>query len=232
MSAPRHLAIGDIHGCDVALRTLLECVKLQSNDVIITLGDYPSRGPNTKRVFDLLIELDQKYCLIPVRGNHDIMMLEARKDRNALERWVDVGGDATLVSYGLDHQGWEALDEIPSLHWQFLAEKLVSYYETATHFFVHANAYPDLPLTDQPDYMLYWEHFDNPSRHLSGKIMVCGHTPQKSGLPLSNGDAICIDTGCCVDGWLTCLHVETGQIWQASQHGATRHLWLDDCIEL
>ena len=28
-----------------------------------------------------------------------------------------------------------------------------------THFFVHANAYPSLPLTEQPDLMLYWESF-------------------------------------------------------------------------
>ena len=76
--------------------------------------------------------------------------------------------------------------------------------------------------------MLYWERFDDPAPHESGKFMVCGHTSQKSGLPARNGNAICIDTWACGGGWLTCLNVETGELWQANEAGETRRLDTED----
>lgn len=83
---------------------------------------------------------------------------------------------------------------MPERHWQFIEKRLLPTFETDRHFFVHANAYPDMASDEQPDFMLFWEQFDDPPLHESGKIMVCGHTSQKSGLPITNGNAICIDT--------------------------------------
>jgi serine/threonine protein phosphatase 1 len=120
------------------------------------------------------------------------------------------------------------LDDVPDTHWRFLTEELLPYYETDSHFFVHANAYPDIPLAEQPDFMLYWEQLNDPPQHESGKTMICGHTSQKSGLPITNGHAICIDTWACGQGWLSCLDVASGKIWQARQSGERRELWLDE----
>lgn len=227
----RHLAIGDIHGCSDALRTLCDYVELRDDDVIITLGDYVNRGSNACGVIEWLIHLEDAYQLRPLRGNHDLMMLGARVDQTAYRRWIKVGGDATLRSYAPFEGDPGTLMDIPDHHWRFLSERLLPYFETETHFFVHANADPFLPLDEQPDFMLYWEQYNNPPRHESGKIMVCGHTSQKSGLPLANGNAICIDTWACGQGWLSCLDIDTGRIWQANQHGHKRHLWLDEFIE-
>ncbi len=117
----------------------------------------------------------------------------------------------------------ERLASIPAAHWQFLENDCRSYYETETHFFVHANVYSNYPLADQPDNMLYWEHLDNWSvPHESGKIMICGHTPQRTGIPLNLGHAICIDTHAYAGGWLTCLDVAAGRYWQANEQGETR----------
>jgi serine/threonine protein phosphatase 1 len=220
---PRYLAIGDIHGCSIALRKLCEFVQLRSDDVIITLGDYPDRGPDSKGVIDVLLDLNQRYKLVPLRGNHDIMMLDARDGGVAYQSWMNVGGDSTLASYARnDEEG--SLADVPKSHWEFLEKRLLPYYETKSHFFVHGSVYPDLPLDDQPDYMLYWERFNDPQRHESGKIMICGHTSQKSGKPLITEHAICIDTRAYGSGWLSCLDVETGRVWQANQAGETRKL--------
>ena len=225
----RHLAIGDIHGCYDALRALCEYVQLRDDDVIITLGDYPDRGPDTKAVLDWLIDLQRKHDVRPLRGNHDIMMLNARSSQTGYRHWIDdaVGGDKTLQSYAPLNGNAESLADVPEDHWQFL-EHLLPYAETESHFFVHANAYPDLPLAEQPDFMLHWEQYDNPPQHESGKIMVCGHTAQKSGLPVANANSICIDTWAYGGGWLSCMHVESGIIWQANQRGETRRLWPDE----
>jgi len=100
----------------------------------------------------------------------------------------------------------------------------VPYHESGTHFFVHATVYPDLPLAEQPDYMLYWETLEASTwgPHESGKTMICGHSLQRSGRPLVLDHAICIDTGVYRDGWLTCLDVAVEMYWQANERGQTR----------
>ena len=40
--------------------------------------------------------------------------------------------------------------------------------------------------------------------------------------------AICIDTWACGGGWLSCLDVTTGRLWQARQSGETRTAWIGD----
>lgn len=216
----RHLAIGDIHGCFKALTTLAAFVPCQPDDVVITLGDYVDRGPDSCAVLDWLIAYRRKATLVALRGNHEIMMLQARDDER-FKRWMEYGGDATLASYSPFGDAGRLVD-VPDSHWEFLEQQTCGWFETATHFFVHANAYPSYALTEQPDYMLYWESFGNPTPHESGKIMVCGHTPQKSGTPRNIGHAICIDTWACGKGWLTCLDVASGRYWQANQRGETR----------
>jgi predicted phosphodiesterase len=42
-----------------------------------------------------------------------------------------------------------------------------------------------------------------------------------------NGHAICIDTGACKNGWLTCLDVSNAAAWQANEEGQTRRFMLN-----
>jgi serine/threonine protein phosphatase 1 len=222
----RYLAVGDIHGCFDALIAVVASARLLPDDVLITLGDYVNRGPDTRAVLDWLIEFQARGNLVPLRGNHEIMMLQARESVESRAYWLECGGDATLASYATG-AAIADLTCIPDAHWDFLELETRAWYETETHFFVHANALPDYPLVDQPDFVLYWESFSDPPPHESGKIMVCGHTSQKSGVPLSIGHAICIDTWACGRGWLTCLDVNSGRYWQANQSGQTRDGWLE-----
>ncbi len=127
-----------------------------------------------------------------------------------------VGGEETLHSYGAEDFG-----DVPDEHWAFL-ENSLPYHEIDSHFFVHANAAADTPLKDQPEFMLHWERFDDPPPHSSGKIMVCGHTSQKSGVPLNSDHAVCIDTWACGGQWLTGFDVTSGVYWQTNERGERR----------
>lgn len=216
----RLLAIGDIHGCLTALETLAKFVPIADDDLLVTLGDYVDRGPNTREVLDWLIKRYQQGRLVPLFGNHEIMMLQARDDEGLVRMWVNVGGANVLASYGL--RSADDLWDIPESHWQFIEHETRPFYETDTHFFVHAGALPDRQLSEQPDEVLFWNRFDSPRRHQSGKTMICGHTAQKSGRPLDVGHAVCIDTWVYDGGWLTCLEPATGNYWQANQLGQTR----------
>jgi serine/threonine protein phosphatase 1 len=174
-----------------------------------------------------LIKRHQTGRLVALRGNHDLMMLDVRDNPLSMEDWLVCGGGETLSSYAQPgHPG--RIEDVPAVHWAFLESVCVDWYETETHFFVHANAHPDLSLVEQPGFLLYWEPLDDPKPHCSGKIMVCGHTKQRSGEPLNLGHTICIDTWVYGQGWLTCLDVGSGCVWQANQLGQQRVTRLSD----
>lgn len=220
----RILAIGDIHGCSIALQTLVNFVPIHNEDLVITLGDYVDRGPDTRAVLDWLIARQATGQLIPLRGNHEVMMLDAREGEDMEDGWSGAGGLATLASYA-ENASIGRLSDVPASHWKFL-EQTRRYFETQSHFFVHANALPEWPLEEQTDDVIFWEKFHDTPPHQSGKIMVCGHTPQTSFRPRNIGHAVCIDTWVYRNGWLTCLNPETGEYWQANQQGQVRSDWL------
>lgn len=73
----RVLAIGDMHGCVHHLRALLAAVQPTREDLVVTLGDYIDRGPDSKGVIDTLLALhrDSEVNIASLRGNHDAMLL-------------------------------------------------------------------------------------------------------------------------------------------------------------
>src|SRR5262245_28403381 len=225
----RYLAIGDIHGYADVLRRLLAAVQPAPDDQLITVGDYVDRGPDSRGVIDMLTPLYRSGQLVPLRGNHDSMMLSARSDFNAFQEWLHCGGREALASYSDSLEvDYYDLEKVPAEHWQFLEEHCLDWYEIDTHFFVHAQVDPDLPLEEQPLYLLHWEPLYEARPHCSGKVMICGHTRQKSGLPRNWGYAVCIDTWVYGEGWLTCLDVRSGQLWQANKKGELRTGWLEE----
>lgn len=212
----RTLVIGDIHGSLTALEALADLVDFAPDDVIVTLGDYVDRGPHSKEVIDFLIELKESYKVITLKGNHEVMMEKARDSEQERYFWYINGGEATLDSFQAAN-----LNHIPAAYWDFI-NSCARYHETANHILAHAGLEPEVALEDQTDQYLFWQRIGNTKPHVSGKTLVCGHTPQKNGAPLVLDHAICIDTFAFGNGWLTCLDIETGDYWQANQQGKTR----------
>ena len=225
----RVLAIGDIHGCLLQLNDLLALVKPAADDLVIALGDYVDRGPDTRGVIDRLIELKRGGMrLVCLRGNHEIMMLQARRGgRDDMKQWLSVGGLQALGSYGSAPGKAGTFNDIPREHWNFIEDDLLAYYETDRFILVHAGVHRDLDMDEQPDYMLYWEFLTDEMRHKSGKTVICGHTSQKSGKVLDLGDTICIDTYAYGGGFLTCLDAATGRYWQTDMMGRKRDGWVE-----
>lgn len=219
----RVIAIGDIHGYCDALRRLLESVRPCRGDIVITLGDYIDRGPDSRGVIDLLIQLQEEVTLVPILGNHDEMLLEILDGRGeAFEDWLGYGGAATLASYGC-----ATPEGIPASHVAFLRNTR-PYYETEAHFFVHANYEATRPLAEQDGAVLRWRSLREslPGPHISGKTAIVGHTAQKDFEVFDLGYLVCIDTCCYGGGWLTALEVNSGRIWQVSASGQKRESWL------
>lgn len=216
----RLLAFGDIHGCYDALTALESAVAPAAADLMVAVGDYVDRGPNSAAVLDWAIERHAAGRLVPLRGNHEQMMLDARHDFRARHAWLLYGGEAALQSYAKGQP--LGLDAVPESHWRFLERDCLNWFETDTHFFVHANVLPNIPLDEQPEAVLLWQRFFDVQPHEGGKTMICGHTPQVSGRPTNLGHAVCIDTWAYNSGWLTCLDVSSGDYWQANERGEIR----------
>jgi serine/threonine protein phosphatase 1 len=216
LPTPRIIAVSDIHGCLPAMETVLAAVRPQPDDMLVTLGDYVDRGPDSRGVVQRLIELGRQCRLVPLMGNHDSMMLEVYDGQTQLMMdWLSFGGAATLQSYG-----GLSFDNVPAAHIDFL-RSCPLYHETQRHFFVHGNYRAELPLDAQPPETLLWESLKTrqPGPHCSGKTAIVGHTAQKNGQILDLGYLKCIDTCCYGQGWLTAMDVDTGQVWQADKNG-------------
>ncbi|MEM6458230.1 MAG: metallophosphoesterase family protein [Planctomycetota bacterium] len=218
----RTLAIGDIHGCSTALRALAALVGFRDDDTLVTLGDYVDKGPDVRGVLDWLCDRAERFPgrLIALRGNHDQMMLDARRDPAAFSDWWLCGGAATLDSYPPARNG-DPLAAVPDHHWDWLGSTRL-YHEDAGHLYVHGNLDPALPLDRQPIEQLLWAKFVDPRPHVSGKVMFAGHTSQKDGEVVDLGHAVCIDTWAVGQGWLTCCEPATGRLWHADRAGRTR----------
>jgi serine/threonine protein phosphatase 1 len=227
----RTLAVGDIHGCATAFDKLLETVQLRPEDKLITLGDYVDKGPDSKGVLEKLLYLYQNHQLIPLKGNHELMMLEASLGKSHERLWLTVGGKATVNSYP-NSNDIDSLTNIPDDHWDFIKQHCLDWFETDNHIFVHANVDPEVPVNQQSGHELFWQKMYPRQPHYSGKIVVCGHSSQKDGRPVNMGHQICIDTWACGKGWLTCLDVDKGKIWQTNQKGEVKISHIEDFSQL
>ncbi len=203
----RFVLLGRYHQADFARR-------------LIFLGDYIDRGPDSRGTIDCLLSLQSKCETICLRGNHEIAFVGAYDQTIDLQSWFQIGGETTLVSYG------GKFSHVPARHVDFI-RNCVPYFEIENHFFVHANYLPELPLVDQPDRTLYWEHLLDrvPGPHMSGKTAWIGHTPNLRGEVVDLGYLMCLDTFCFGGGYLTAVDIESRETWQVDKFGhLRRHL--------
>jgi serine/threonine protein phosphatase 1 len=225
ISHMRLLAIGDIHGCLTAFNTLLDEVCPGKDDVLVTLGDYVDRGPDSRGVIERLLTLKAETTLVTLLGNHDALFRDVLEGESEhFQGWLSVGGISTLDSYG-------GKSEVPESHREFLKSGCRLWYEPEGEqvFFVHGSAFPNLPLAAQPEEWLLWKRIhDAQWPHESGKTMICGHTAQRSGRPLILPKAICIDTWAFGEGWLTCYDIHKGVFTQSNEDGAVRYLTFEE----
>ena len=154
----RTLAIGDIHGCSKALAALLRYVRPDPDDLLVFLGDYIDRGPDSRGVINQLLQVAGRCHTVFLRGNHEVMLLAAREDPLKASNWLSCGGLEALVSYEAQFRDdWRA--GIPEPHWRFF-ETTVRAHETAHHIFVHAGLDHGADLEAQPDWLLFWAVWD------------------------------------------------------------------------
>ena len=96
----RYIAITDIHGELEKLNSVLSKIEFRDDDIIVFLGDYIDRGPDSKGVVDKVIEISEKYETITLIGSHEYALLHAKQDDYYDYLFWNYGGPATVRSYG------------------------------------------------------------------------------------------------------------------------------------
>ncbi len=211
-------AIGDIHGHLRALEAILDAAPISAGDLVIFLGDYVDKGPDSKGVLDLMVRLTRRPRTVFLRGNHDQMLFHARSDPAKFPIWECLAGKDPLASYGAGDSE-ELIRLVPERHWQFLGDDCVDYFENDYFIFVHAGIRPDqAPETEDTDH-LHWLTLPMAQPHNSKRTVICGHSAQESHRIADLGHTVCIDTGISKGGLLTCLELNGFEFWQSSPEG-------------
>ncbi len=220
----RTFAIGDVHGYLTALKTLIKRLDPQTDDTLIFLGDLIDRGYDSKGVIDLIFSLEERCKILCIKGNHEEMLLTATYDSRMRDMWLYHGGEETLESFGLkpDKIG---LAQLPERYLQFF-QTMLPYVETERFIFSHATPVMMLPMSAQGREGLRWAKFSHSQiyRHISEKMVVCGHTAQHSGEPWIDPYIAAIDTFICGGQWLTALDMSDLSAHQANSDGEYHQL--------
>jgi serine/threonine protein phosphatase 1 len=217
-------AIGDVHGRADLLERLLdrlerEALEYPARRMAIFMGDYIDRGPQSRRVLDILASgrpfgFERRFLI----GNHEQMMLRFLADPIGGRGWLGLGGATTLASYGvtpptltanaqeLQHAAALLAERLPESH-RLLLTSLERMIELGSYLFVHAGIAPGKALSQQTDSDLLWirEPFLTSKRALP-LCVVHGHTPVHA--PTANRQRIAVDTGAYATGLLTAARLE------------------------
>jgi serine/threonine protein phosphatase 1 len=219
----RIYAIGDVHGRLDLLKQLHDKIAAETKRdqperrLIIHLGDYVDRGPDSAGVLEFLSrKIDAETDVIALAGNHDHGFLEFMRDGELHSLFPGNGGAATARSYGIEadfisedgaRRTAAALsDVVPDTHISFLRNLPVKA-EFGDFLFCHAGVRPNVPLDRQSSWDLVWirhEFLDWPA--LFEKVIVHGHTPH--GEPEVLPNRVNVDTAAWMSGILTALVIE------------------------
>ena len=196
--------IGDIHGCYKSLVNLLDLIGDTGDNTIIFLGDYIDRGPDSKKVISLLVQLKKELPrVVTLLGNHELMFLRFLNG-SGRQLFLRNGGQYTLESYGVDPLQDNIHHRcIPDDHLAFFNSLLLNW-EDEKNIYVHAGLQPGLHLSLQTEEWCLWAQDEFIySSYDYGKRVVFGHTFFKE--PFVRSEKVGIDTGAVYGGKLTCF---------------------------
>ena len=219
----RVYAIGDVHGCDDRLAAMHAIIVDDlaahpvANPLVIHLGDYIDRGPDSAAVLERIarpIDRAPGLKVANLMGNHEDMLLTALGGgrREEATHWLRNGGGETLMAWGLSWRdppaSWEAgipPRQLGTMRGLSIAQRI------GTYVFVHAGLRPGVALHSQTREDMLW--IREPFLSFDGArecVVVHGHTPAHE--PTVRRHRIGIDTGAVLGGDLTCAVLEGGDV--------------------
>jgi serine/threonine protein phosphatase 1 len=128
----RTLVIGDIHGAYRALEQVVKRAEVRQGDTLIFLGDYVDGWSQSFEVIAYLMELNQQYSCIFIKGNHDAWCNEWLQTQKQDDYWLANGGEATVKSYA------QADKKTLQQHLDFFSHMHNYHIDKNNNLFIHA----------------------------------------------------------------------------------------------
>ncbi|MBS1662873.1 MAG: serine/threonine protein phosphatase [Bacteroidetes bacterium] len=225
----RTFVIGDIHGALKGLQQVIGRVRPKKDDRLIFLGDYVDGWSQSRQVIDYLMQLDQQYSCIFIKGNHDAWCEEWMRGDSPNPDWLLHGGLASMQSY----TGISAADM--RTHLAFY-DRMLPYYEEGKRLFVHAGfTHMRGPAREYSQMNFYWdrtlwemalvvdkhipkESLVYPKRLLLYDEIFIGHTPTTNydvEVPMNKCNVWNVDTGAAFMGRISAMDIDTKSFWQS-----------------
>ncbi len=226
----RKLVIGDIHGAYLALNQALDRAGLTENDQLIFLGDYVDGWSQSKELIDYLIELNESYSCIFIRGNHDTWCEKWLQMGETNETWLLHGGLYTLDSYiSID-------EDSKQKHLEFFKRMKNYHIDEKNNLYIHAGyssihgpakeTYPSNCFWDRTlwetavtmDKSIKKDSKFYPKRLKVFNEIFIGHTPTIDydiEEPMNAVNIWNMDTGAAFYGKLSVLDADTKEFWQS-----------------
>lgn len=228
MPAHKIFAVGDIHGCHSKLVHLLDRLPIdKDHDTLLFIGDYINRGPDSRKVLDTLLKIQEVYAnIVFLKGNHEQMLLEYANtgDVETLRILRTMGVESTVESYGATMRQLVDLAFLPAEHRSFL-ENLKFVHILGNYLFTHADIDREMLAratfgdgSAGPDRhtemgLLSSRRLSRDAAGITGYIVVFGHSPFET--PMVIHDRICIDTGAVYGNVLTAVELPDLRFYHA-----------------
>jgi serine/threonine protein phosphatase 1 len=245
------IAVGDVHGNFAALGDLLRQLKsvASEGDVVVFLGDYIDRGPNSKDCVDAILALQHDIAakVVCLCGNHEDWFLRTRRDYHRHSWLLGMEAFETIRSYSVDaaqalrdavskagselYMGrcalpYEAFFEcVPQAHIDFF-ESLRLYYESPDCVCAHGGLEPRVSVVQaQPREALIWGAAGFPNQYDGKETVVYGHWNNADlnadgwPVPTMLKRTIGIDT--IAHGVLTAIRLPDQRVFQSARYEAS-----------
>ena len=244
------VAVGDIHGNLAALHDLLAQLRdqLAEGDVIVFLGDYIDRGPDSRGCIDAILRLrnEIRADVVCLRGNHEDWLLRTQEDYTRHSWLLGMEALDTVRSYSVEAErtlreaACEAglqlflgrcslpydvfFNALPLLHRAFFGELVLSFHNDDC-ICPHAGLDPRVDIADQTVASVVWGDAAFPGDYRGESTVVYGHWNNAKvdavGRPTPRviGNTIGIDT--IAHGVLTAIRMPDRQVFQSARYATT-----------
>lgn len=197
----RDFVVGDLHGMFSLLESQLDLLDFNPDiDRVFSVGDLIDRGPESHRVLEFL----NKPWFHSIKGNHEMMLIEARHRKTNYRSWVNKNGGAWWqditpemqqeirerlmklavafeISCDSGQIGIVHADVPANISWQTMVQQIHQDNEVRDYLMWSRNRYKYIKSTGETDAI---EGID---------LVVMGHTPISQPLHIEN--IYYIDTG-------------------------------------
>jgi serine/threonine protein phosphatase 1 len=197
----RDFVVGDLHGMFSLFESQLDSIGFDpEKDRVFAVGDLIDRGPESHRVLEFL----DKPWFHSIKGNHEMMLIEARHRKTNYRSWINKygGGWWQDITPDMQQEIRERIKELPvafeitcdtgqigivhadipvNISWQKMVQQIHQDDETRDYLMWSRNRYKYIKSTGETDAI---DGID---------LVVMGHTPMSQPLHIEN--IYYIDTG-------------------------------------